>query len=342
MTKNIPNPHDRFFRAAMKNHALAEEFFKANLPQKILEVLDLESLRLLETSFIEENMKEERSDVLFECSIQEEKAVLYILIEHQSSPAKDLPFRVFKYIFGVMDNYTKEKEVTDHLPLVYPMVFYNGEASPFPYSLDIFDLWKDPLGMMREVFFQPIRLIDVKTFPEEALNQFTWFHAMVKVMRHIRARNMTEFLPEILGKAIKILELPQGEKYIQLLLYYIAEAGEVFDIEAFRTKSAQLSTDLGEQTMTLMQQLLEKGRKEGVLEGEALGLRRGEQLGLQRGEQLGRLEGKRAMLRTQIQRKFMMLPTYAEQCIQNADDDQLDDWIENILDAKSIDDLLRS
>jgi predicted transposase YdaD len=70
MTKNIPNPHDRFFHAAMKKHALAEEFFKANLPQKILEALDLESLRLLETSFIEENLKEERSDVLFECKIQ--------------------------------------------------------------------------------------------------------------------------------------------------------------------------------------------------------------------------------------------------------------------------------
>ena len=341
MIKNISNPHDRFFRAAMKNHALAEEFFKANLPQKILEALVLESLSLLETSFIEENLKEERSDVLFECKIQEEIAVLYILIEHQSTPTKDLPFRLFKYIFGVMDNYTKEKKVTDHLPLVYPIVFYNGEASPYPYSIDIFDLWKDPLGMMREVFFQPIRLIDVKTFPEEALNQFTWFHAMVKAMCHIRARDMTEFLPEILGKAVKILQLPQGEKYIHLLLYYIAEAGEVFDIEAFRTKSAQLSTDLGEQTMTLMQQLLDQGRKEGVLEG----LKEGEAFGLQRGEQIGRLEGrlegKRAMLRTQIKRKFMMLPAYAEQCIQNADSDKLDEWIENIFDAKSIDDLLR-
>ena len=361
MNKKIPNPHDRFFRAAMKNHLLAEEFFKANLPPKILEALDLESLRLLETSFIEENLKEERSDVLFECKIQEEKAALYILIEHQSTPAKDLPFRLFKYIFGVMDNYTKEKEVTDHLPLVYPMVFYNGEASPYPYSLDIFDLWKDPLGMMREVFFQPIRLIDVKTFPEEALNQFTWFHAMVKAMRHIRARDMTELLPEILGKAVEILHFPQGEKYIHLLLYYIAEVGEVFDVEAFRAKSAQLSTDLGEQTMTLMQQLLDRGKKEGILEGlkeglkegrlegEAFGLRRGEELGLRRGEELGlrrgqlegKLEGKRAMLRTQIKRKFMMLPAYAEQCIQNADSDKLDDWIENIFDAKSIDDLLR-
>ena len=257
----------------------------------------------------------------------------YILIEHQSTPAKDLPFRLFKYIFGVMDNYTKEKEVTDHLPLVYPMVFYNGEASPYPYSLDIFDLWKDPLDIMREVFFQPIRLIDVKTFSEEALDGFTWFHAMVKAMRHIRALNITEFLPEILGKAVKILQLPQGEKYIQLLLYYMAEAGEVFDMEDFRAKSAQLSTDLGEQTMTLMQQLLDQGRKEGAiegrLEGEAFGLRRGE------------LEGKRAMLRKQIQRRFMMLPTYAEQCIQNAESDKLDEWIENIFDAKSIDDLLR-
>ena len=59
------------------------------------------------------------------------------------------------------------------------------------------------------------------------------------------------------------------------------------------------------------------------------------------GREEGKLEGKRAMLRTLIQRKFMMLPAYAEQCIQNAESDKLDEWIENIFDAKSIDDLLR-
>ncbi len=71
-----------------------------------------------------------------------------------------------------------------------PLIFYNGAQSPYPFSLDIFDYFDDPLNVMRSVLFNPIKLIDVKAFPPDRLNDFTWFHSMVEAMKYIRSSNI--------------------------------------------------------------------------------------------------------------------------------------------------------
>jgi len=61
-----------------------------------------------------------------------------------------------------------------------------------------------------------------------------------------------------------------------------------------------------------------------------------ERLGEQRGKQAGRLEGTATVLQTQIQRKFGELPSWARECIAQADATALQQWALNVLDADSI------
>lgn len=55
----------------------------------------------------------------------------------------------------------------------------------------------------------------------------------------------------------------------------------------------------------------------------------------------GKLEGRRAILRRQLTRKFGDLPADALEQLERASEAQLDAWAERILDASSLDDVLR-
>lgn len=61
----INNPHDRFFRSSMSNLVIAREFFSTYLPSKIRDLINLETLRLESQSFVDEELSEIISDVLY-------------------------------------------------------------------------------------------------------------------------------------------------------------------------------------------------------------------------------------------------------------------------------------
>jgi hypothetical protein len=49
----IHKPHDKLFKLALKEIAVAKEFFNAHLPKRILEKIDLTTLKLESETFID-------------------------------------------------------------------------------------------------------------------------------------------------------------------------------------------------------------------------------------------------------------------------------------------------
>lgn len=63
------------------------------------------------------------------------------------------------------------------LPIVYPLIFFTGE-NPYPYSLDLLDLFDGPKALAEQALYQPAQLIDVQQIPDEDLKQQTWSGVM--------------------------------------------------------------------------------------------------------------------------------------------------------------------
>ncbi|QVK47153.1 Rpn family recombination-promoting nuclease/putative transposase [Leptospira borgpetersenii] len=70
---DMTNPHDRFIREALQDKEDAISFFKFNLPENVIELLDLKRLELTQSSFISENLKEEQTDLLFQIPLKSGK-----------------------------------------------------------------------------------------------------------------------------------------------------------------------------------------------------------------------------------------------------------------------------
>jgi predicted transposase/invertase (TIGR01784 family) len=85
---NLANPHDKLFRAVWSNPENAAGFLKHYLPENVLQVLDLASLEIAKDSFIEKDLKDYYSDILYKVMLAGKPAYLrgyiYVLFEHKS------------------------------------------------------------------------------------------------------------------------------------------------------------------------------------------------------------------------------------------------------------------
>ena len=81
---------------------------------------------------------------------------------------------------------------------------------------------------------------------------------------------------------------------------------------------------------TIAETLEARGEARGIAKGEALGIAKGEALGIAK----GRAEGRKQDLIRLLERRFGPLPQAARKRI--ADADQLDGWIDRVLDATSL------
>ncbi|MCC8462460.1 MAG: Rpn family recombination-promoting nuclease/putative transposase [Rickettsia endosymbiont of Ecitomorpha arachnoides] len=97
--------HDKFFQKALENPYVAREFFETYLPPHIKALFSPTTLILENDSFIEPNLKESITDVLFSVKINNSESYLYLLLEHQSSSDHLMAFRLFKYMLNIAERH---------------------------------------------------------------------------------------------------------------------------------------------------------------------------------------------------------------------------------------------
>ncbi|GKT11023.1 hypothetical protein DSTSK_43280 [Desulforhabdus sp. TSK] len=83
----------------------------------------------------------------------------------------------------------------------------------------------------------------------------------------------------------------------------------------------------------------QEGRREGKREGKLEGHHEGRLEGRREGKVEGRLEGKCGLLEKILTRRFGPLPDWAKHRLASASSEQLDQWAERVLEAKSLQDV---
>jgi len=265
----ITNAHDQFFRTAMADKRVARDFLMAWLPNELCQSVDFDRLEIQPRSHINDVRKESAVDVLFKTVIEGHEAYLYLLLEHQSTPDRLMPFRMLKYICNIIDHHLKTHDTKDDkkIPLIYPLVIYHGKRK-YPFSTDLSDLIDAPASLIDRYFLKPFQLIDLGQIDDETLKQHAWSGVMEFTLKHIFARDILPRLKEIAG-ILHQLDNAGGRDFIAIVLQYLLERGELSDREAFfKLIDTQISHEVGEKIMSLAEQLKQEGREKGRIEGE--------------------------------------------------------------------------
>ena len=116
---STPTPHDATFRQFLTQPDIAREFMEIHLPAELRTVCDLSTLKLESGSFVEDDLRQYFSDVLYSLKTTTGEGYVHVLIEHQSSPDKHMAFRLIRYAVAAMQRHLDSGH--KKLPLVIPV-----------------------------------------------------------------------------------------------------------------------------------------------------------------------------------------------------------------------------
>lgn len=83
----------------------ARDFIDIHLPASLRKLCDLTTLKLEPNSFIDEDLRQYYSDLLWSVKTQEGVGYIYVVIEHQSKPEELMSFRMMRYSIAAMQNH---------------------------------------------------------------------------------------------------------------------------------------------------------------------------------------------------------------------------------------------
>lgn len=283
-------PHDAVFKQFLTDPEVAKDFMAQHLPEAVRAVCDFKTLRLEPGSFIEENLRASYSDVLYSLQTAGGDGYIHVLIEHQSTPDRHMAFRLLRYAVAVMQQHLQAGHQT--LPLVIPMLFYNGKRSPYPFSTHWLHGFADP-ELASKVYGEHFPLVDVTVIADDDILQHRKMAALTLVQKHIWQRDMSELLDKL--TALILAGHLTGQHLISLVNYLLL-AGEPSDAKVFVQQLAQKVPQHKDKLMTIVEQLKQIGIE--------LGLKKGLQKGIRLGESRGRKAEARNIARTMLQQGF--------------------------------------
>ncbi|ECA1950133.1 Rpn family recombination-promoting nuclease/putative transposase [Salmonella enterica subsp. enterica serovar Virchow] len=256
--------HDGLFKLFLREPDTAKDFLAAHLPQDIRSQVRLETLKLEPGSFVDQKLRELHSDVLYSVeTAQGDAGYIYCLVEHQSTADKIMAWRMKRYAMAVMDAHLKKGHET--LPVVVPLLFYQGTVRPYPYSTDWLDCFAAP-ALAREVYSRPWPLVDVSVMEDRDLQSHRRMALLELVQRDIRHRDAASLLRD----AVQLIRLAGNTReQVEAVLCYIIYNGMTSEsITPFLYELAGEIPEYKELIMgTIAQQLREEGIQQGIQQG---------------------------------------------------------------------------
>lgn len=280
--KTTSTPHDAIFKTFLSRVETARDFIMLHLPPALLRLCNLDTLQLASGSFLEENLRPYYSDILYSLKTTRGEGYIHVLIEHQSSPDKHMAFRLMRYAIAAMQRHLDAGH--DTLPLVIPILFYQGRRSPYPWAMNWLEDFTDP-QLACQIYSHDFTLVDITTIPDDDIMQHRSMAALTLIQKHIRQRDLAQLLDKL--ASLLIMEHIDRQQVVALVNYML-QTSETQNATVFLRKLAQRVPRHGDELMTMAEQL----ENIGLMKGIEKGIRQGKQAG----EREATLKIARAML----------------------------------------------
>ncbi|EIW7377850.1 TPA: Rpn family recombination-promoting nuclease/putative transposase [Salmonella enterica] len=279
--------HDGLFKLFLREPDTARDFLAVHLPADIRAQVRLDTLKLEPGSFVDQKFRELHSDVLYSVETAEGHAgYIYCLVEHQSTADRMMAWRMMRYSMAVMDAHLKKGN--DTLPVVVPLLFYQGTVRPYPYSTDWMDCFDVP-ALAREVYSRPWPLVDVSVMEDSDLQSHRRMALLELVQRDIRHRDAASLLRDV----VQLIRLAGNTReQVEAVLCYIIYNG--MTSESITPFLYELAGEIPEYKELIMGTIAQQLKEEGI----QLGIQQGIQQGIEQGIEQARLVAQQKLLET--------------------------------------------
>jgi predicted transposase/invertase (TIGR01784 family) len=278
-----PPPHDALFKAAFGQPDLARSELELVPPLEVQAHLDLLTLEVCPGSFVDEDLRHTHTDLLYRVKTRNDggDALVYLLMEHQSTFDVRMPLRLLRYMVRVWDRWERDHP-TGKLPIVLPVVLHHDIDAwrAAPEFAAILDASPELLAAVSP--FQPLFrfvLDDLAPLSLEALSSRN-LHALALLVELAfwasRSLGRLQDAAPRMGALVARLTRDARARMLltQLYVYLLHDAPRNVVTAEVRAILKQIAGPAGEEDlMNAGEQLIEQGRVKGHAEGHTEGLR---------------------------------------------------------------------
>jgi predicted transposase/invertase (TIGR01784 family) len=286
--------HDELFKKVMSEPVAAREFLEHYLPVSFKNKIDLNSVKIEKESFVTGDLRKRLSDVVYSVSLQNDniedsatdnvendKAYVYVLIEHQSSSDYWIAFRLWQYMLLLCERHkdaNKNKsngaaEKDNKLPLICPIVVYANDK-PYNAPRNFWELFEDG-KTAKELMGDEYLLVDLQKQSDNEIEQKKHLGMMEYMLKHIKARDILNLWQSLLEKFESSIEIDKqnGYIYIKWLLWYSdAKVSEDKQVELAKIIASYLKKEDQEGLMrTIADKYIDEGMQKGMVQGMQIG-----------------------------------------------------------------------
>lgn len=286
----IDNPHDAFFKAAFGRREVAADLLANYLPPEVAAALDLRTLEPIKDSFVDPELREHFSDLLYRVGLRGGGlAYACLLFEHKSAPEAMIAFQLLRYKVQTWEQLIAEG--AKKLPPIIPIVIYHGRrrwrvARNFGALIE----WTKAESLRKYVDEFEYHLLDFSVFSKTKIVGKAFAQAALLTLKHAFTGELIERLPEI------VRLLPTRERraieYLATILHYVAEVSRPLTRNEFDALKKEIPKERGELMETWASALTKEGMQKGL------------QLGREEGREEGRQEAGIALTMRQLQRQI--------------------------------------
>jgi len=278
----VVNPHDNVIKTAYSNKENARSFLINYLPDKVLNLVDLNTLEISKDSFIEKELADYYSDILYKVNLTDgSQGFIYTLFEHKSYYDRFVHLQLLEYMVKIWRLYIKQQETKpDYLPIVIPLLICHARKEWPEDTVRLTSLLSGPVddlvGYIPDFGFE---LYDLHRFSDAEIKGNIISRMVLLLLKHIRDRDLKQKLPGIFALLKTLKEKETGREWLEVFIRYLVSARQEEDLSAkniVEIAEQAISKETGEYVMTLLEKLRKEGKQEARLEG----LREGIELGL--------------------------------------------------------------
>jgi|SRR5690625_675154 len=207
---------------------------------------------------------------------------IYFLFEHKSYAGKDIIFQLLKYMAEIW-NAKWNKEKTDRLPLIIPLVVYHGSPR---WNVEttlggMITGYKELPGDVKKFVPDYEYLIyDISNYTDEEIKGEARVRILITMYRDVQKAKDVKELLETIDKALQYLQelddKQTGIEYFETFMRYIFSVAKNLsreDIDEIIGKIENIYPEGSELVMTLADILREEGKEEGKKEGKKEGIK---------------------------------------------------------------------
>jgi len=283
----VQSPHDKLFRENYGDLDNARSLISNAMPERVLKLMDLSTLEICKDSFIEEDLSDYYSDMLYRVKFKDGKKFkdgnagsVYVLFEHKSYYDKYVHLQLLEYMIKIWRLHIKQnKKKSAGLPIVIPLLICHGRRKWPEGTVQFTSLLTGPVeelsGYIPDFGFE---LYDLFRFSDDQIKGTIMNRVVMLLFKYVFDPEFQHKLPEIFSLLKTLMEKETGLQYLETVLRYLASVVDEDELSLKQIKDMAeqaISKETGEHIMTLAEKLRNEGKVKWHKEGELKGLKDG-------------------------------------------------------------------